>query len=88
MIHELDNGEILLNPQDGSPYTEDQRYGFFVGLKEWKDTQYQRDRQQQFPTIGNQLDMLWHELNTSGSLSTNGAWFNVIKEVKENNPKP
>jgi hypothetical protein len=32
--------------------------------------------------------MIWHELNQSGSLSTNGGWFNTIKEVKENNPKP
>ena len=24
----------------------------------------------------------------SGSLAINGEWFNSIKEVKENNPKP
>jgi hypothetical protein len=27
-------------------------------------------------------------LNISGSLTTNGEWFNLIKEVKDNNPKP
>jgi hypothetical protein len=49
---------------------------------------YDSQRINSYPTIGNQLDMLWHELNQSGSLTTNGEWFNSIKEVKENNPKP
>lgn len=88
MKHPLDDGTELINPIDGTPYSEDQRYGFFVGLQQVYDTQYQRDREHQYPKLGTQLDMLWHELNTSGSLSTNGEWFNSIKEVKENNPKP
>jgi hypothetical protein len=87
MVHELDNGEELLSPLDGTPLTEDQRYGFYVGLKEWNDKQYQRDRQQNFPSIGNQLDMLWHELNTSGSISADGTWFNQIKSIKDEYPK-
>ena len=88
MIHELDNGEPLLSPIDGTPLTEEQRYGFYLGLKEWQDTQYQRDRQQIYPTLGNQLDMLWHELNVSGSLTSNGNWFQSIQEVKQQYPKP
>ena len=88
MIHELDNGEPLLSPIDGTPLTEEQRYGFYRGLKEWQDTQYQRDRQQIYPTLGNQLDMLWHELNVSGSLTSNGNWFQSIQEVKQQYPKP
>ena len=48
---------------------------------------YNFSRMNNYPTIGNQLDMLWHELNNSGSLSTGGEWFNSIKEVKDNNPK-
>ena len=35
-----------------------------------------------------QLDMLYHELETSGSLTTGGSWFNVVKAVKDANPKP
>jgi hypothetical protein len=49
---------------------------------------YDSQRINLYPTIGNQLDMLWHELNQSGSLTTDGEWFNAIKEVKDNNPKP
>ena len=49
---------------------------------------YADKRSGEYPPIGNQLDMLWHELNNSGSLSTGGTWFNTIQQVKENNPKP
>jgi len=87
MIHELDNGEPLLSPVDGTPLTEDQRYGFYVGLAEHYATQYQRDRQQIYPSLGNQLDMLWHELNTSGSITTDGNWYQSIQQVKQQYPK-
>jgi hypothetical protein len=56
MIHELDNGEELLSPLDGTPLTEDQRYGFYVGLKEWRDTEYQRQRKNEYPPLADYID--------------------------------
>ncbi len=44
-------------------------------------------RMTNYPQITEQLDMLWHELNTSGSISTNGSWFQSINEVKTQFPK-
>lgn len=44
-------------------------------------------RMNEYPDLGNQLDMIWHELNTSGSLTTTGEWFTKIKEVKDTHPK-
>ena len=78
-IHWLIQGE----PEEGwveiidEPFIPDPNYVMPYGFS----------RMNQYPTIANQLDMLWHELNQSGSLSTNGGWFNTIKEVKDNNPK-
>jgi hypothetical protein len=40
-----------------------------------------------YPQISNQLDMLWHELNTNGSISADGEWFSAIKAVKDAHPK-
>lgn len=40
-----------------------------------------------YPQVTEQLDMLWHELNLYGNLSTNGTWFNIIKSVKDAHPK-
>jgi hypothetical protein len=31
---------------------------------------------------------LWHELNVSGSLTSNGEWYQSIQQVKQQYPKP
>ena len=49
---------------------------------------YPRNRIINYPVIGEQFDMLYHELNTSGSLSVSGSWFQSIKNVKDSYPKP
>lgn len=49
---------------------------------------YTVKRMQTYPQLGDQLDMLWHELNTSGSISNTGTWFNAVKNVKDQYPKP
>ena len=41
-----------------------------------------------YPSTGEQLDMLYHELEISGSLTISGSWFNTVKSVKDANPKP
>jgi hypothetical protein len=56
MKHNLDDGTELINPMDGTPYTEDQRFGFFTGLQHVRDTQYQRDRRNEYPPIEEYLD--------------------------------
>ncbi len=56
MTHPLDDGTELINPMDGTPYTEIQRFGFFTGLQEVFDTQYQRDRKQEYPPIEDYID--------------------------------
>lgn len=49
---------------------------------------YGSRRYNSYPEIREQLDMLWHELSANGSISADGQWFNAIKEVKDNHPKP
>ena len=41
-----------------------------------------------YPPIGEQFDMLYHELTASGSLTMSGSWYKTITRVKEANPKP
>lgn len=86
MKHELDDGTILLNPDDGSPYTEDQRYGFFVGLEEHIRTQYKRDRKYAYPPIEEQLDMLWHAMDND-EFKKIEPFYSAIKQVKDRFPK-
>jgi hypothetical protein len=49
---------------------------------------YNALRMNNYPQIGEQLDMLWHELNNNGTLSTDGDWFQSIQEIKTQYPKP
>ena len=47
--------------------------------------QYQRDRQ--YPQLGEQLDMLFHDM-TAGKGDKTGEWYKAIAKVKTDNPKP
>jgi hypothetical protein len=46
-----------------------------------------RNRKTNYPKFGEQFDMLYHELATSGSLSVSGSWFQTINNVKQSYPK-
>jgi hypothetical protein len=56
MKHKLDNDEVLNNPITGQPFTEEERYGFYVGLAQWNATKYQRDRKNEYPPIEDYID--------------------------------
>ena len=50
---------------------------------------YKRARARTYPSIGDQLDMLFHAIEADSDLKTKFAGFyNAIKAVKDANPKP
>ena len=57
----------------------------FARLKAEHDTlEYQRLRQ--YPSIGDQLDMLWHAID-NGTLNKTSDFYTAIKAVKDAHPK-
>ena len=52
---------------------------------EYDAKQYQRDRQ--YPQLGEQLDMLFHDM-TAGKGTKDGEWYKAIAKVKTDNPNP
>jgi hypothetical protein len=48
--------------------------------------EYQRNREKEYPKIADQLDMLWHAINTN-SLDKTSDFYLTLKTVKDNNPK-
>jgi len=48
--------------------------------------EYRRVRARQYPTINDQLDMLWHAMDI-GALPRVDAFYSAIKAVKDANPK-
>ena len=43
-----------------------------------------------YPDISDQLDKLWHDIDDGklGADAKTGAWYNAVKTVKTNIPKP
>ena len=48
---------------------------------------YKHDREAAYPSIQNQLDMLYHDM-TAGKGDKDGEWYKAIKAVKDANAKP
>jgi hypothetical protein len=83
MIHPLDDGTELINPMDGTPYTEIQRFGFYTGLQQVFDTEYQRQRKQEYPPIEEYVDGV-----VKGDQSQIDEYINKCLAVKAKYPKP
>lgn len=45
-------------------------------------------RMRSYPPMGDQLDMLYKEIRDTGTISVDGQWFQSVKYVKDNLPKP
>ena len=52
-----------------------------------QDNGYVRDRQESYPAIPEQLDLLYHDM-TAGKGDKTGEWYKAVKKVKDDNPKP
>ena len=52
-----------------------------------QDNGYARDRQESYPALAEQLDMLYHDM-TAGKGDKTGDWYKALKKVKDDNPKP
>lgn len=53
---------------------------------EYNSKSYQRTRATQYPKLADQLDMLWHAID-SGSLDKDSDFYKSLKAVKDANPK-
>ena len=50
---------------------------------------YKRVRQGKYPSLPEQLDLLWHAIDADTDLKSKfSAFYNSIKAVKDANPKP
>lgn len=52
----------------------------------WIDRAWLTEREKAYPNIADQLDMLFHDIE-SGNLES-GDWITAIRKVKADNPKP
>ena len=49
--------------------------------------EYQRQREPEYPAIGEQLDLLWHAID-DGTLDKTSDFYTSLKATKDKYPKP
>ena len=82
-----DGGGVFIaewNSKKEQPTEEEIEKAHNEWKKDYDSKQYQRDRQ--YPELGEQLDMLFHDM-TAGKGTKDGEWYKAIAKVKTDNPK-
>jgi hypothetical protein len=63
----------------------------FASEAQYDATQYSRDRQPEYPSTRDQLDMLWHAIDTGDWTAAKvklTSFYTELKAVKDKYPKP
>ena len=69
------------------PFTKEQLLAKWTeGYNDLNGKTYQFDREVEYPLLGEQLDALFHDID-EGKLDKTGAFYALLKEVKDTYPK-
>ena len=82
VIFNVVDGEIVSWEGETAQPTQEELETAWVSVQA---KQYQRDRV--YPSINDQLDMLWHAID-AGTLDTTSDFYTTLAAVKDANPKP
>lgn len=83
----IETGEIL-NPRTQTMFYEFiEEHQIVVGsVLGSPDPTWDQARKDEYGSIAEQLDLLWHDIN-NGTLNETGGFYTFIKAVKDSNPK-
>ena len=85
MMTKLVDGErVELTPEEEASRIEEE----ILSIKDRDANLFKMKRMEQYPSAGEQLEMIWDEIEANGAISKTGAWHKAIKKVKDDNPKP
>jgi len=80
---------LIIHSADPKPTELELTDALAAKQAEFDAAAYARTRAAAYPSIGDQLDMLWHAIDDNATLKTRYADFHTaIKAVKDANPKP
>ena len=80
---------LIIHSADPKPTELELTDALAAKQAEFDAAAYARARADAYPSIGDQLDMLWHAIDDNATLKTRYADFHTpIKAVKDANPKP
>jgi len=83
VLYKKVNGErIQMSPEEEA----DIRAQWLESEEELKATEYVRKRQEEYPSIQEQLDMIWHDIDKDDIANKKSSWYLKIKEIKKKYP--
>jgi hypothetical protein len=90
MIHELDTENKVLTNPDGSLMNEDERYEYYTKLQSAINVRWLAERRNKYKDLDIQLEMIWDDIDSGlfGEDVKSGNFYNHIKAIKEDHPKP
>jgi len=84
--------EVLMTPEELQIMKAEQKSLYDAWYQDWqenviKPSQWSENRVKEYPSVGDQLDMIWHTLNEGKPLDKTSEWFLSVKSVKDKYPK-
>ena len=87
-----EDGSRISYPEGVTPPSKAEIDAEVIRLQAEYDAQeYARNRAPLYPTIGDQLDLLWHAIDTgdwTAAKVKTTDFYTKLKKVKDDNPKP
>lgn len=90
MIHELDTENKVLTNPDGSLMNEGERFEYYTRLQSAINIRWLASRKNMYKELDKQLEMIWDDIDSGlfGDDVKTGKFYNFIKSIKEDHPKP
>ncbi len=86
-IRSLISGSFRINSDDTIDYLSGQTPLTEAEIDaEYNATQYQRDREPNYPNLAEQFDLLWHAIDAD-TLDKTSDFYTTLKAVKDAHPK-
>jgi len=83
----IDCPDDIISSHTYDPTTETFKAFDILTMPGFAENAYKVARAIAYTDVGNQLDMLYKEITSNGSISVDGPWMTHITEVKSNIPK-
>ena len=89
VVYESGNWHIQqwLSPSITQPSTDEIKAEISNYQKELDKTYYQEQRRPEYPSVKEQLDLLYKDI-VAGTVTTSGGFAKAIKAIKDKYPKP
>lgn len=85
-LHKMVNGvKVALTAEEEADFYA-REAAHLKRLEEDQANAYKSNREREYPSIGDQLDMLWHSMD-NGEIPKSQAFFMALKAVKDKYPK-